>query len=212
MPFWSYLAETQPWPAAAEWAPQAAGAIAGILSGWLVGRPINFILAFFFRGFNACFKALTGVYTWSIGWLLRLAIVVLVVYGGCLWLTYDKFATTPRGFIPSQDMGFLMASVQLPDSASIERTEKVMKTLQRLTLDHPAVMHATYISGQSFVLNAAASNFGSMFVGLKDTLRRPEHGQRGRGPIHRDRIEAVPQLRSAFAALSGAGWRAASHS
>ncbi len=157
---------------------------------------MNRVLAVFFRGFNAVFKGFTGVYTWSIGWLLRCAIIVLLIYGGCLGLTYFKFLMTPKGFIPSQDMGFLMASVQLPDSASIERTEAVMKRLQKMTLDHPAVMHATYISGQSFVLNASASNFGSMFVGLKNYSERRDPSQSSEAVAQylRDRIEAeIPE-------------------
>ena len=121
---------------------------------------------------------------------------MLLLYSGCLYLTYYKFMMTPRGFIPAQDMGFLMASVQLPDSASIERTEVVMKKLQRMTLDNKAVMHATYISGQSFVLNAAASNFGSMFVGLKDYSERRDPSQSSEAVAQylRDRIEAeIPE-------------------
>jgi multidrug efflux pump len=191
-----YLQERFALPPMPDWVLFTAGAVTCAIVGWLLSRAINFVLAAFFRGFNAVFKFMTGVYTWSIGWLLRLAIVVLVVYGGCLYLTYSKFMTTPRGFIPAQDMGFLMASVQLPDSASIERTEAVMKKLQKMTLDHPAVMHATYISGQSFVLNAAASNFGSMFVGLKDYSERRDASKSSEAVAQylRDRIEAeIPE-------------------
>src|SRR5262249_11441537 len=122
------------------------------------------------------------------------------VYGGCLGLTYFKFQTTPRGFIPSQDMGFLMASAQLPDNASIERTEKVMKKFQQMALEHPAVKHATYISGQSFVLNAAASNFGSMFVGLKEYSERrdPSRSSEAVAQYLRARIDAeIPEAQVA---------------
>jgi multidrug efflux pump len=174
----------------------AIASVAGAVAGWLVGGVANWILRWFFRCFNACFKGLTGVYTWSIGWFLRGAVIVLLIYGGCVGLTYFKFLMTPRGFIPSQDMGFLMASVQLPDSASIERTERVMKKLQQMTLEHPAVMHATYISGQSFVLNAAASNFGSMFVGLKEYSERrdPKMSSEAVAQYLRDRIDAeIPE-------------------
>jgi multidrug efflux pump len=185
-----------PWPMAPDWLTPLLSAAAGMIGGWLASRLVNLVLGVFFRAFNASFKGLTSLYTWSIGWLLRGAVIVLLVYGGCVGLTYFKFLTTPRGFIPSQDMGFLMASVQLPDSASIERTERVMKKLQQLTLDHPAVMHATYISGQSFVLNAAASNFGSMFVGLKEysDRRDPSQSSEAVAQYIRDRIDAeIPE-------------------
>ena len=108
--------------------------------------------------------------------------MVLAVYGGLLALTYFQFLTTPKGFIPAQDMGFLMVSVQLPDSASLERTERVMRRLQQAAMANPAVNHATYISGQSFVLSAANSNFGSMFIGLKDYWEQ--------------RVRACPAMRS----------------
>ncbi len=189
-----------PWPTAPEWVAPVVSAAIAALAGWFVGRLANLGLDIFFRAFNASFKALTGAYTWSIGWLLRGALLVLLVYGGCLGLTYYKFLVTPRGFIPSQDMGFLMASVQLPDTASIERTERVMKKLQQMTLEHPAVLHATYISGQSFVLNAAASNFGSMFVGLKVYAERrdPSRSSDAVAQYLRQRIEEeIPEAQVA---------------
>ncbi len=57
----------------------------------------------------------------AVGMLLRVSALVLVVYGGLLLLTYWSFKTTPKGFIPTQDMGYLMVAVQLPDAASVER-------------------------------------------------------------------------------------------
>ena len=56
--------------------------------------------------------------------MLRLSVVVLLVYGGLLGLTYWQFHRTPTGFIPQQDKGYLLLNVQLPDSASVERTER----------------------------------------------------------------------------------------
>src|SRR5207249_1459699 len=76
------------------------------------------------------------------------------------------------GFIPSQDMGYLMVAVQLPDSASTERTAAVMRKLDKSARAHGGVRHATAITGQSFALNAAGSNFGSMFINLKDYAER----------------------------------------
>ena len=98
---------------------------------------------------------------------------MLVVYGGLLGLTWWRFVKTPKGFIPSQDMGYLMVNIQLPDSASMERTQEVVDHIVRIATAHPGVKHCSGISGQSFVLNAFGSNFGSMFVNLQDYhLRR----------------------------------------
>ena len=63
------------------------------------------------------------------------ALLVLVVYGGLLGLTYLQFEQTPRGFIPSQDMGYLLVNVQLPDSASSERTAQVMRQIEQIALE-----------------------------------------------------------------------------
>src|SRR5262249_12572855 len=79
-------------------------------------------LGWFFKGFNGVFSFSTNIYTWSIGILLRVSVIVLLIYGGLLALTYYSFDQTPTGFIPQQDKGYLLVNVQLPDSASVERT------------------------------------------------------------------------------------------
>jgi multidrug efflux pump subunit AcrB len=142
----------------------AAGAIAGGVLCW----PINKILAFAFAVFNRLFDLSTGVYTWIVGKMLTLSLIVLVVYGGLLVLTYQRLEATPKGFIPGQDMGYLLLNVQLPDSASMERTRAVMHQVGTIAKSIPGVDHVSEISGQSFVLNAIGSNFGTLFVRLKD--------------------------------------------
>src|SRR5205823_12529809 len=114
----------------------------------------------------------TSAYVRAVGGLLRVGLVVLFLYGGLLGLTYFRFISTPKGFIPAQDMGYLMVNVQLPDSASMERTDKVMRQVEEIALDleingKKGIRHVTGIIGQSFVLNAAGSNFGSLFINLK---------------------------------------------
>src|SRR5580704_10625082 len=69
-------------------------------------------------------------------------------------------------------MGYLICSVQLPDAASKERTEVVMAKLVAIARKVPGVKHVTGVCGQSFVLNAFGSNFGSMFVNLDDYSER----------------------------------------
>ena len=145
----------------------------GAMAGALVGGLINRCLGAFFRLFNQAFRLLTGAYTRFVGGLLRVTAAVLLIYAGLLGLTYWRFVETPKGFIPSQDMGYLMVNVQLPDSASMERTQKVIAKIVKIATSHPGVKHCSGIAGQSFVLNAFGSNFGSMFVNLRDYhLRR----------------------------------------
>ena len=77
----------------------------------------------------------------AVGVLLRVSVVVLVVYGGLLRLTYWTSWHTPKGFIPTQDMGYLMVDVQLPDAASAERTRAVTDHVQQICRDTPGVKH-----------------------------------------------------------------------
>ena len=74
---------------------------------------------------------MTRQYTRLVGGLLRVSAIVLLIYGGLMGLTYWGLVSTPKGFIPQQDMGYLMCSVQLPDASSKERTEAVDETARQ---------------------------------------------------------------------------------
>src|SRR5262249_10899008 len=146
------------------WVLSAAAAVAGAVVGWFVGSPLNQVLGAFFRAFNLGFAKATGGYVRVVGGLLRVSAVVLVVYGGLLALTYFSFSGAPKGFIPAQDKGYLLVNVQLPDSASVQRTNQVMRRIEAIALKTPGVKHTVAVAGQSILLNANAPNFGAMFV------------------------------------------------
>jgi multidrug efflux pump len=160
----------------AEWfAPRLLYYIPGAVVGWLVGPTLNWLLRQFYRGFNWAFERATLGYTRAVGGLLRVAVIVLVLYGGLLYLTYHGFTATPTGYIPPQDKGYLLASVQLPDAASSERTKQVMRQVDRIIRSTPGVGHAVTITGQSFVLGATGPNFGTVFILLDDFEKRKGH-------------------------------------
>jgi hydrophobe/amphiphile efflux-1 (HAE1) family protein len=129
--------------------------------------------------------------------MLRGSLLVLVVYGGLLYLTQSLFQTTPTGFIPAQDKGYLLVNVRLPDSASLDRTTHVMRRLETLAGDAPGVSHTVAIAGQSILLGANAPNFGTMYVMLD------EFHARARQRLSGDTIAA--QLRTAFEAEVSGG-------
>jgi multidrug efflux pump subunit AcrB len=158
-----------------EWQIGAVSALLGSLAGWLLSRPLNKVLAVSFRGFNAGFGWLTEGYVRIVRGLLRVSAVVLLVYGGLLVLTYVGFDRTPKGFIPAQDKGYLLVNVQLPDSASVQRTSKVMERIETLARETPGVRHTVAVAGQSLLLNANAPNFGAMYVMLDDFPNRLDH-------------------------------------
>ena len=156
------------------WWSVAVAAVVGAVAGWYVGVPLNLVLGKAFRGFNRGFDYTTGLYTRAVGGLLRVSVLVLIVYGGLLALTYVGFTNTPTGFIPQQDKGYLLVNVQLPDSASLQRTDEVMKRIETVALRTPGVAHSVAISGQSILLNANAPNYGALYVMLKPFPERLE--------------------------------------
>lgn len=131
-------------------------------------------LGWFFRLFNAVFHFATGGYVRAVGGLLRVAVVVLIVYGGLLGLTYWEFGRLPTGFIPTQDKGYLLASVQLPDAAAAGRTRDTIARIEQIALETPGIKNVNSVAGNSFLLSAYGSNFGSMFIILKDFAERRE--------------------------------------
>src|SRR4029077_16469930 len=150
------------------------GAVAGGGLGLLIIRPVNWALGKFFLGFNRLFDQATEFYGKIVGWCIRLSAIVLLVYVGLLGLTGLSFSRIPSGFVPIQDKGYLLANIQLPDSASLERTVEVSDAVEKIALQTPGVAHTVTIPGQSFVLNANSSNYGSMFVILKAFHERKE--------------------------------------
>jgi multidrug efflux pump len=139
-----------------------------------VGRAIDFLLGWFFRAFNWTFRRATGLYGRAVGLALRGSLVVLVVYGGLVVLTWLGFTHLPTGYIPTQDLGKLYVAVQLPDAASHERGQAIMDRIAGTVMKTPGVWHTTAITGQSFTLGANGSNFGNCFVTLEDFDRRRE--------------------------------------
>ncbi len=152
------------------------GAAAGGALGWVIIRPVNWALGRLFRGFNWVFDRVTDLYGAVVGWALRLSVIVLLLYAGLLGLTGFGFTQIPLGFIPQQDKGRLLVNVQLPDSASLERTADVMAKVETIAHETHGVAHTIGNPGRSFVLNAIGSNLGTAFVTLE-----PFHERRGPG-------------------------------
>ncbi len=154
------------------WLPTIAAVVVGMAGFAIVGPFLNRLLAVTFRSFDRGFRVATSAYVRLTGVALRTSAIVLVLYCGLLGLTYWRFVATPKGFIPTQDMGYLLCNVQLPDSASLERTQAVIERMVEIGAAHPGIKHCSGIAGQSFVLQANGSNFGSMFVNLQDYHKR----------------------------------------
>jgi multidrug efflux pump subunit AcrB len=139
----------------------------GFVLGWFLSSSINFLLMSFFKGFNRVFDTATRFYGRMVGGLLRISAIVLLVYAGLLGLTYAGFNTVPQGFIPDQDKGYLVCNAQLPDGASLQRTEAVMNKIDEIVRKIPGVEHTIRVPGYSILTGVNISNMGGMFIILE---------------------------------------------
>jgi HAE1 family hydrophobic/amphiphilic exporter-1 len=129
----------------------------------------------FFRAFNALYACAENFYLRQIRRVVRRSEVMVVI--GLLLIGLAGWGLTriPTSFIPTEDQGYVMVTVQLPDSASLERTEAVMDRLTKLCQKHPAVEHSIAIGGLSPLdANASLANTGIVYLMLKDWSKRPK--------------------------------------
>ena len=135
---------------------------------------LNVTVGWFFKAFNWTFQVGTAGYTRVVGGLLRVSVLVLLVYGGLLYGTVWGFTRVPAGFIPAQDKGYGVVNIQLPDSASLERSAAALARVDAIARATPGVKHTMGIAGQSVLLNANGSNFASLYVIFEEFEHR--HG------------------------------------
>jgi multidrug efflux pump len=190
------------WSMAAAWF--CPGMIAGGIVGWIIIRPVNAVLGWAFGVFNAAFDAMSAGYGRIVGWTLRLSLVVLFVYCGLLILTYRIFQKAPTGFIPQQDQGRLIVNIQLPDSASLERTKAAVQEIDRIAGETEGVAHRVAIAGLSFLLQANSPNFASMFIVLDPFAARQKPHLRDTAIMARLRDAWATQVKEAKVTVYGA--------
>jgi multidrug efflux pump len=153
------------------------GLLAGLVAGWFAIGRVNAILAWFFRGFDRSFDWMTRAYDRIVRLMLRFSPVVLLLYGGLLALTVWVFLNSRTGFVPDQDQGRLIVSLQLPDAMALEHTKRVLDRMETIAHKNPSVAHTITNSGSSAVAGANAPNYGSMFVILTPFGTRPSAAQ-----------------------------------
>jgi multidrug efflux pump len=149
------------------------------------GRLLDLVLGWFFRLFNWGFGRTTSIYTRMVSLGLRGSAVVLVLYGLLVGLTWWTSTRLPTGYIPVMDQSRLYAAVQLPDSASLERTQAVVDHIADVAAHTPGVLHTLSVAGMSFSLGANGSNFGNLFITLDG------FDQRHDPQLYDDKIAAV---------------------
>ena len=133
---------------------------------WLT-RGMDKVLGPFFRLFNRGFGAGTRAYGGGVGGLLGRKTVVMGVYVVLVAVTVAMFRIVPGGFIPSQDKQYLVGFAQLPDGATLDRTEDVIRQMSDIALKTPGVESAVAFPGLSIAGFTNSSNAGIVFVTLK---------------------------------------------
>jgi multidrug efflux pump len=133
----------------------------------LFTKLLDFLLGWMFRPFNRFFDWSSRTYVKIVRRIIRFSAIALIVYGGMVWLTYQAFQKTPTGFVPAQDKQYLIAFAQLPDGASLDRTEKVIRQLSDIALKQSGVDNSIAFPGLSIQGFSVSPNSGIVFVGLK---------------------------------------------
>ncbi len=149
------------------WAVRIGVFLAGAVAGWFLSRPINYLMSYFFQGFNWVFERLSMGYGGVVRGALRVSVVMLLLYAGLIGLTVLGFQKVPVGFIPQQDKGYLVVNAQLPDGSSLERTDAVVQRITEMALADEGVGHVIGVPGYSILTSNNIPNAGGMFVVLK---------------------------------------------
>ncbi|MCM1138510.1 MAG: efflux RND transporter permease subunit [Muribaculum sp.] len=126
-------------------------------------KPHFFLYKWFNKGYGWTLKK----YVCGVSALLKRPLVAICMYFIICVIAFWGFIKWPSSYIPSEDMGYFMTSVQLPTGASLDRTDKVVKDLTAQILEIPEVKNVISISGMSMMGGGSGGNMGSLFVVLK---------------------------------------------
>ncbi|MCK9394435.1 MAG: multidrug efflux RND transporter permease subunit [Methylobacter sp.] len=155
----------------------------------------------FFAGFNRFFDSFSEGYARLVGRLIRMTAVVLVVYAGLNGLNLLAFEKVPTGFIPQQDQGYLVLYAQLPDAASLARTQEVVQQATGIILETEGVKHVNAYAGWSVLTGANQSNVATMFARLDDFDRRAGHPELHADAVVKSLKQRLAQVGDAYIAV-----------
>lgn len=134
----------------------------------------------FANGFNRGFDRMADGYAWTVRHLVTTRIALagsLVVFVALLGATWYMAQIVPRGFIPTMDQGYAIVVIQLPDGASLERTDKVVRRASEIIREVPGVKDAVAFAGFNGATFTNASNSGVIFTPFNSFEERLERKQ-----------------------------------
>ena len=155
----------------------------------------NSPLRWFYRGFNKAFTSTSGRYlrlATALGRRAALSLLVIAVVG---LLGGGMSAVVPSGFVPIEDQGILLANMQLPNAASLDRTSEVAKRAEEVLATTPGVESYNVIGGMSLLSGTYTPNTATFFIRLKPWEERTSPETRLRGLVLglRQRLGAIPE-------------------
>jgi hydrophobe/amphiphile efflux-1 (HAE1) family protein len=127
---------------------------------------------FLFRAFNAGFTRAAEAYARGVRWVIAVRWGALALFAGVLVITYGLYSRIPAGFLPVEDQGYFFAVIQLPDGASLQRTEQVAEQVRKILTAQPGVQDVVPVTGTNFLTGASQSNAGVEFAILKPWSER----------------------------------------
>ena len=146
-------------------------------------RPRTDTRFFLYRWFNRGFDATRNGYDNIVGKMLKHPVLSLLIFIVICFAAFWGFMKWPTSYVPQEDQGYFLTSVQLPEGASLSRTDSIVSKVSADLQSLPEVKDVISISGMSFLAGGAGSNLGSMFVVLKPWSERKGKGQSVDGVI-----------------------------
>ncbi|MBQ7529372.1 efflux RND transporter permease subunit [bacterium] len=131
----------------------------------------------FVNAFNGIFKWMTDIYVFLVRWSIKLVIPAAVLIAATYFGAYWMLTHTASGFIPNEDMGTVMISINLPSGASLERTAKAVEKVEAMAHKYPGVEHTLSLIGYNVIQGNQASNSGAVILVLKDWDERKKDSE-----------------------------------
>jgi len=153
--------------------------------------------SYFSKVFNAVYRPIERSYSWSIRQLLKVWWAVLIVFLGVAAFTGWLYQRTPTGFLPTEDQGYIIIAVQLPDSASLDRTRELVDKINTAFRNTPGVENWFVLGGFSLLDGTAAPNSATAFIAWKDWKQRKTPELQQEALVNRVRME-LGSMREAF--------------
>ena len=157
-------------------------------------RPIHGFFSVFNRGFD---QVASGI-SWLASRTVRRVVMMLAIYLVVLAVGLNTFRTTPIGFIPQVDRGYLITVVQLPPGAALSRTDAVQQRVLDIALSVPGVAHAVNIVGFSGATFTNAPNAGALFLVLDPFEKRAKDPRQSAAGIQAELMKRLSGIQEAF--------------